>query len=300
MLAFALGLSCLLALAALAATASAATIEVTPGPNAINKAIDKAHNGDLLRIHDGTYPGAVTVDKRLTLRGVNGRPVIDARCNDRAAITVERTGVTLDHLRVVGAGENESQGPYPSEVDMRDVNTGTVHDLLVRDTCGLQRGAEYGVNVFNSGPVEVSDVVAGGGFSDAGIYIGGITDTGGEPLLVVRNTTYNNHQGIIIENSAGGLIQVARNRAVNNTGPGVEGDKAGIFLNNSDGVRLRDNTVRENGEFGVNISPGSDRNRLFDNTITGNPTDVNNQGSANCGSGNTFSTSAGTPLSNCP
>jgi parallel beta-helix repeat protein len=285
---------------ALTASASAATIEVTPGPNAINKAIDKAHNGDLLRIHDGTYPGAVTVDKRLILRGVNGRPVIDARCNDRAAVKVDSSGVTLDHLKVVGAGENTSQGPYPSEVDMRDVRSGTVHDVFVRDTCGLQRGAEYGVNVFNSGPVEVTDVIAGGGFSDAGIYIGGITDTGGEALLVARNYAFNNHQGIIIENSSGGLIQVAHNRVNDNAGPGTEGSRAGIFLNNSDRVRLRDNTVRDNGEFGVNISPGSDHNFLFENTITGNPTDVNNQGSANCGSGNTFSTSAGTPLSNCP
>lgn len=280
------------------ATASAATIEVTPGHNAINKAIDKAHNGDLLRIHDGTYPGAVTIDKRLILRGVNGRPAIDARCNDRAAVRVASSAVTLSHLKVVGAGETD-QGPYPSEIDMRDVRSGTVHDVFVRDTCGFQRGAEYGVNVFNSGPVEVTDVIAGGGFSDAGIYIGGITNTGGGALRVARNTAFNNHQGIIVENSAGGLIQVAHNRVMRNTATGAEGAKAGIFLNNSDRVRLRDNTVRANGEFGVNISPGSDHNFLFENTITGNPIDVNNQGSANCGSGNTFNTTSGTALSNC-
>ncbi len=48
-----------------APAALGATIEVTPGPNAINKALAKAHNGDLLRIHDGTYREAFTIDKRV-------------------------------------------------------------------------------------------------------------------------------------------------------------------------------------------------------------------------------------------
>jgi hypothetical protein len=51
---------------------------------------------------------------------------------------------------------------------------GTIHDLVIHDTCGnVADGAEYGINVFNSGQVEVSDNQTTGGFSDAGIYIGG-------------------------------------------------------------------------------------------------------------------------------
>ncbi|HKH14007.1 MAG TPA: right-handed parallel beta-helix repeat-containing protein [Solirubrobacterales bacterium] len=288
-----------LALAQFAPLASAATIEVTPGPNAINKAIDKAHNGDLLRIHDGTYRGAVIVDKRLTLRGVGGRPLLDARCNNRLATRITHAGVTLDHLKVVGAAENPS-GPFPSGVDFEFVATGTVHDVIVRDTCGAE-GAEYGINVFDSGPIEVSQNLATGGFSDAGIYIGGITDTGGSPLRVVRNASYGNHQGIIIENSGlDARIQVAHNSVHHNTIPGEAHPDTGIFINNSDRVRLRDNSVRNNGHFGVNISPTSDHNFLFDNTITGNAIDLNNEGSANCGSGNTIGTRSGNPLIPCP
>lgn len=288
---------------ALAPAALADTLEVRPGPNAIQKALTSAHNGDTLRIHDGTYRESPVINKRVTLRGVAGgpRPTVDAQCEDRATFLVNSGGVTLDHLRVVGAAENGSQGPFPSEVDVENIGTGTIHDLVVRDTCGgPEVGAEYGINVFNSGPVDVTDNVAAGGFSDAGIYIGGITDTNDDALRVVRNLTNHNHQGIIVENSgANGVIQVAQNRSINNAGPGVEGNMAGIFLNNSDGVRIRDNTVKDNGEFGVNISPGSDHNRLIENTITSNPTDVNNQGSANCGSGNTIGTRAGNPLMPC-
>ena len=57
-----------------APVAFAATIEVRPGPNAIHKALRSAHSGDTLRIHDGTYRESVAINKRVTLRGVGGRP----------------------------------------------------------------------------------------------------------------------------------------------------------------------------------------------------------------------------------
>jgi parallel beta-helix repeat protein len=294
------GLTVALALV-LASGALAATIEVTPGPNAINKALNQAHNGDTLRIHDGTYREAFDVTKRVTLRGVGGRPLIDARCKSRATISTTQSGVTLDHLKVVGAAEGFGQ--FPSEVDFRGMPTGTIHDLVIHDTCGnTADGAEYGINVFGGGQVEVSDNQITGGFSDAGIYIGGIVDTGGGFLRVVRNATYLNHQGIIVEDSgptASGIVQVAHNNIHHNTGNGVEGNRSGIFLHNSDRVRIRDNTVRNNGDFGVNLDPNSDNNRLFDNTITTNPTDLNNEGSANCGSGNTIGSTSGNPLGAC-
>jgi parallel beta-helix repeat protein len=288
------------ALFVLAPASPAATIEVTPGPKAITKALAKAHFGDLLRIHDGTYREAVHVDKHVTLRGVGGRPLIDARCNSRATILTTNNGVTLEHLKVVGAADNP-EGPFPSEVDFRGMRTGRIHDLVIHDTCGgVDEGAEYGINVFGAGAVEVSDNKVTGGFSDAGIYIGGIVDTNGGLLRVVDNATYLNHQGVIVEDSGfDGIVQVANNNIHHNIGNGVEGSRAGIFLHNSSKVRIRNNTIRNNGDFGVNLDPNSDNNRLFGNTITSNPTDVVNDGSGNCGSGNTYATTSGNPLGNC-
>jgi parallel beta-helix repeat protein len=293
-------LAALVALA-FAPVALGATIEVHPGANAINKALARAHNGDVLRIHDGTYREAFTVDKRVRLRGVGGRPLIDARCRSRATIQVASGGVTLDHLKVVGAAESSDQGPFPSEVDTRGVGTGNLRDLVLHDTCGgTEEGAEYGINVFNSGPVEVSDNRITGGFSDAGIYIGGIVDTGAGQLRVVNNATYLNHQGVIVEDSGfDGVVVVSNNDIHRNIGAGVEGSRAGIFLHNSDRVRMRNNTIRNNGDFGINLDPNSDNNRLFDNTVTSNPTDLQNDGSRNCGSGNVFGSVSGNPLGRC-
>src|SRR4051812_31902322 len=92
-------------------SAIGATIEGTPGLNAITKALAKAHNGDLLRIHDGTYREHFEVNKRVTLRGVGGRPLIDDQCKHRATVTVSSGGFTLDHLKIVGAAENSSEDP---------------------------------------------------------------------------------------------------------------------------------------------------------------------------------------------
>jgi hypothetical protein len=45
------------------------------------------------------------------------------------------------------------------------------------------------------------------------------------------------------------------------------------------------------------LTAGADANVFDGNVITGNPTDVVNEGSGNCGSGNTFAT--GGPLPPC-
>ena len=292
------GLAALMLLAQLP-SAVAATIDVKPGPNAIPKAIAKAHAGDLLRVHDGTYGGGFDIDKRVTLRGVGGRPLIDGRCNHRATISTAHSGVHLDHLKVVGAAEGFGQ--FPSEVDFRGLARGTIHDLVIHDTCGyVPDGAEYGINVFNSGQVEVSDNQITGGFSDAGIYIGGIVDTGGGQLRVINNASYLNHRGVIVEDSGfNGIVVVSNNSIHRNLGNGVEGTHAGIFLHNSDEVRMRGNAVRNNGNFGINIDSNSDNNRLFDNTVHSQWTDLENDGSGNCGSGNTFGSVSGNPLGSC-
>jgi parallel beta-helix repeat protein len=287
--------------------ASAATIEVSPGPNAINRAIDTAHDGDTLLIHDGYYRESLTIDKRVTLKGAfDGRPVIDAGCKHRATIQVIHGGVRLGHLKVKGAAENPS-GPYPSEIDIENVATGFVRNVFVHDSCGgTDTGAEYGVYVFNSGAVRVTGGRATGGFSGAGIYIRGITDTGSSTLEVAGNFIYGNHQGVIIENSSGGRIEVIYNYLRHNTIGGEEFQPTGLFINNSDRVRIIDNEIQTNGHFGVNLSAGSDYNRLIDNEIesngfNSNGANVNNDGFANCGSGNTgFSTVAGNPLVPCP
>jgi parallel beta-helix repeat protein len=262
------------------------TIHVRPGPDALQRALDRADDGDTLRVHEGRYPEDVTVRNRLRIVAADGdTPVIDGRCRTARTIAVRRSGVHLRGLTVVGAAEGF--GFLPTEVDFSGVARGSARGLVVRDTCGAE-GAEYGVNVFQAGPIKVIGNRAGRGFSDAGIYVGSITDTGDGALSVRDNLTLRNNVGIIVEDSAGGDIRVRLNRVKQNTRPG-ESDPTGILIRRSDGALIEDNTVRGSGRFGIYLDPDSERNVLNDNVVSGSgTTDLRDEGSGNCGSGNSF------------
>jgi parallel beta-helix repeat protein len=274
--------------------AQAKAIEVQPGKDAIQKAVDRARPGDVLRIAEGRYREDVVVDKRAKLWGVDEkRPTIDGGCNTNLPVAVTKSGVALKHLKVVGAGEG--LGSHPSQVDFRLLAGGTANDLLLRETCGPEAAAEYGINLLATRSVDVINTIAKGGFTDAGIYLGSIQGTGGGSTIVRGNQAFNNTVGLIVEESFGD-IRVLDNQVFRNRAPGVQ-IPGGIFVNEVVGGLFVNNTVSDNGEFGVKLTTGSTGNVLNDNVITGNQFDLIDEGSGNCGSGNTIG--AGPPVPPC-
>jgi parallel beta-helix repeat protein len=209
------------------------------------------------------------------------RPVIDGGCDTRVTISVVSPRVTLRRLKVVGA--SEGFGSFPAEVDFNQVNTGRARGLVVRDTCD----AQYGINVFDTGPVQILGNRARGGFSDAGIYVGGIQSTLGGALRVRRNISYGSNRGMIVEQVAASAdVRVTANRFRSNTIPGI-GTPTGLFLHVAKGVMIFGNHISGNGAYGIDIDPASNFNRLLNNSVSGNPINVRDQGTGNCGSGNT-------------
>ena len=279
------------------AIATAATTDVHPGRHALQRAINAAAPGDVLRVHRGTYRGSVEIAKRLVLRGVGGRPTIDARCRDDIAIDVLHRGVKLSHLRVQGAEE----GPGPGfTINFIDIATGAVRNSVVKETCGNE--AEYGINIFDSGDLAIEGNHTFGGFADAGIYVGGIEDTRGSPLVVKGNEADGNNRGIIIEDSFAPVvrIRVIANRTHDNA-RGGEGTPSGIFIHNSDGGVYARNRAGVNGDYGIHLDENSDGNRLSRNSAHGNGiADLFNEGSGNCaGAPNSFGVVAGAGLAPC-
>ncbi len=258
-------------------------IEVFPGRHAIKKALAIAQAGDVLNIHAGTYKEHVTVSTPdITLQSNNDeKVVVDARCNANYAIFVTADGVTIHGLTVQGAAEGF--GDFPSEIGLQGVHgTGLIELTEVRNTCD----AEYGIQVFDSGSIRIENNFAHG-FSDSGIYLGAITSTPDGPMVAVKNVVQDSHQGIIVEDSAGGDIEVLGNAVDGNL-------DAGIFLHNSDGVLIRDNLVHDNGRAGIDLDPTSDDNRVARNTSLGNTYDLENEGgTGNCFRHNTYETKLG-------
>jgi parallel beta-helix repeat protein len=262
------------------------TIEVFPGPDAINNAMSQANAGDTLRLHRGRYHEALTINKAIHIVGAPGRrPVIDAGCGARDAVAVRTEGVLLRHLKVVGA--DSGFGVSPAEVDFSGLGQGRAVNLVLRDSCD----AEYGINVLASQRIDLVGNRAVG-FTDAGFYIGQISTTGSGVLRVRHNAASHNNRGAIVEDSSGGQIEVTQNSFHDNDIPG-EDKPTGIFLHGSTGVLIASNDVRRNGRYGIWLDLNSDHNTLNDNVSrnNGNPIrnfkDDNHVG--NCGSQNSFS-----------
>jgi parallel beta-helix repeat protein len=266
----------------LSAPAGARTLDVRPGEDAIANALARASNGDTLRIHFGRYRESLEITKRVSLVGAPGeqRPRIDGRCRTGETIAVRANGVELRRLNVAGA--DEGFGVAPSAVTFVGVATGRASKLRIRDSCD----AEYGINVFNTGPVQIKGSRARG-FSDAGFYVGGITATPGGSIRVLDSDAIGNNRGVIVEDTEPGHVAVGRNLLARNRRLG-HGPPTGIWLHNADGVRIFENAVKANGEYGVHLDPSSDGNRLLRNEASGNPTNLLDEGSGNCGSGNRF------------
>jgi parallel beta-helix repeat protein len=266
------------------AAADHRVIHVHPGPQAISRAVDAAHGGDVIVIHEGRYPEHVVVDKRLRLRAAPGdSPVIDGTCDHFATLEVRANEVALRGLKVIGGRDYEVH-----IVLVRDI---TVRRVTVRDTCGA---AEYGVNVYKAEDV----LVVGGkaqGFHDAGIYVGGIPM--GPSVTVKGNNVFGNNRGIIVEDSNG--VAVEQNRVHDNTLGGF-GPPTGIWFHDGDDGLIEGNVVRRNGAYGLHFDPQSGGNTVAGNTITGNDQlDVLDEGSGNCFSSNIIGTHEPDPLNPC-
>jgi parallel beta-helix repeat protein len=273
-----LGAILVLANPSLAAPRHAGTvIDVFPGRHALAKALAKAQPGDQLTMHAGTYKDDVTVATHdISIVGAgDGTVTVDGRCTSQATITVRADNVVIEGITVIGGGF--------FEIDYQGVGDGDVVADTVMDTCGT---GEYGVNLFDTMAVNVAQVTASG-FSDSGIYVGGITRLGTQTLYVMDNESFGNARGIIVEDSTDMHIVLDGNDLHDNA-------VSGIHLTNSDGVTIRNNTATNDGTYGIDLDAGSDKNLVKLNTAMGSQFDLANLGGTkNCFKHNTYQTHQG-------
>jgi parallel beta-helix repeat protein len=261
-------------------------IDVQPGKNAIAHAIASASRGDVLRIHQGIYHEALTIDKPLTLEPAPGdHPVVDADCKANDTIHVTSGGVEINGLTVTGAATGS--GDYPAEIFFEGTPSGKAADNRLIDSCD----AQYGISAFDTGAVSVEGNSARG-FDDSGIYIGSISSTHGAHLTVTQNKTNHNARGIIVEDSNAPAvhIDIEKNEMRNNTLANDEGlPSDGLYLTNSDHVRVLRNEADDNGGSGFHPNSSSDHNVFISNTARHNGVrGLLNEGHDNCGSNNSF------------
>ncbi|MGI8461672.1 MAG: right-handed parallel beta-helix repeat-containing protein [Solirubrobacterales bacterium] len=283
--------------------AEAKKFDVKPGKGTLQKAIDKARNGDKLKLEKkGVYKGGVVIEKRLTITGPSDRkklPTINGQCRVAFTMLVLSSPVTIQNLKVTGASD-EAGGTYGgADINFIEGGAGAAIGVKLDDGCGVQ----YGVNVFDTGDVLIDENEMKG-YDDAGVYVGGIRDPN-TVVEVTDNVAEQNNRGILIEDSFGNAGILVSNNTASGQDNGFT--PVGVFLFNSDGVVVAGNTTDSNAFAGVWADQNSDDNRIIDNTASGNGTtaqggpgaDLVNDGQRNCGSGNSFGTTMGNPLGAC-
>jgi nitrous oxidase accessory protein len=267
-----------------AATASAAVIDVYPGPGTpLQDAIDGASPGDAIRVHDGDYFENISIDKPLRIRGIDtyvgNIPNVSIRgdCGSSSAIAVNADDVSITNVYVFGGALHAIDITGRDRVVLRASWVQPAYP-----SCGTESGL---VNVFQSNRVRL---VGNHMSSGIGIRIGG-TPVGAK-VLAAGNNVGSNAVGIIVDDSPlGSNVLVRGNLLQNNTD--------GILLDNAHGARIVRNRVAGSFNNGIWANATSTKNGIFRNQIqySGN-LDVVDDSNDNCWVGNIFGT--GTPNTN--
>ncbi|MBE0513377.1 nitrous oxide reductase family maturation protein NosD [Sulfurimonas sp.] len=100
--------------------------------NVLQKAIDDAPVGSILKLPEGVYKGSIVINKPLTIIGKEDGVVIDGE-GKGTVITIKSSYVTLKNLRITGSGdrhENVDAAITISEAKQCEVSNCTIDDCL--------------------------------------------------------------------------------------------------------------------------------------------------------------------------
>ncbi len=281
--------------------ATAVATEVFPGAGTLQAAIDASAPHDTLKLHQGTYTGAVVVNKQgLKLKAlVDSNPgpatIIDGGCAAAVALDVAADDVQIDgqHLGI------DVLGGTASQVRVADHKNVKLRGVIAEAGAAPCGGTQNGIEVSGtSAKIELMNS-QGRGLSGAGVYLNGLAVGAGIQLkhagkAVVPPGGQDNGVGLLVQDSAGGAalgksgIQIKGGEFVGNT-------VAGVRLVNSDGLRIKKNTVQSPsggaGAIGIELDASSDANLVTSNMwISGNVMDTAyiDNGTGNCARKNTF------------
>jgi nitrous oxidase accessory protein len=279
------------------APAHAATLVVGQHGATLQATLDAASDGDIVEVPEGTWPGPVTVSKRITLRGTGG--TIDGG-GEGTVLIVTAARAIVENLTVRGSGSDLS-GLQPdtcvwveeSAADsvMRGnhvedcafgiwINKAPRAQVLDNEVIGrsdmrpTDRG--NGIHLFDSTEL----VVRGNTVTGArdGIYVLGVDDS-----LIEGNTTKNQRYGIhymysirntlhdnVSQDNLNGFALMQSRELVVTNNRAISNERHGILFRDATDCVITGNELRGNGEGFFFFSSAENQitnNRLVENKV---------------------------------
>jgi parallel beta-helix repeat protein len=116
------------------------------GGESIQKAIHEASSKDLIQVNSGTYYGNVSIDKSLSLIGIDtggGMPILDAR-GDGNTITVNANGVRIEGFNVTNSGV------YKAAIEINSKYNSIKNNLIYNNWCAINLNPSEGNSIENN------------------------------------------------------------------------------------------------------------------------------------------------------
>ena len=269
----------------LAGSANAATLAVCKTGcvySSIQDGINAASNADIVIVYSGTYYQNVTVNKRLTLRGI-GQPIVDAGGNE-SAITLAANGITLEGFTAildqnvawkypginVSSNNNTLSGNIASNMIIGiSLSSSSNNNTLSSNTANHN---QYGIYLQSSSNNTISSNTA----TNNGQY--GISlSSSSNNTLVGNDASNNNYGGISLSSSSNNTL--IGNNALSNKWWSFDGYYSfGISLSSSSNNTLMGNNVSYN-QNGISLISSS-KNMLKNNIMKGNSHNFDLRGSS--------------------
>ncbi|MFC4052197.1 nitrous oxide reductase family maturation protein NosD [Actinomadura syzygii] len=186
------------------AAAPRAHVHVVPPGHSIQRAVDRARPGDVIKLKAGHYDGGVIVRKRLTIQGEGNRTILRPGGTDHCA-KAKHPGMGIC---VVGRAGHPVKGVTIRNLVVRDfADTGVFGiytDRLSVLSVLARNNGEYGIAEFNSTRGRFRWNWAVDNKDDAGLYVGDTANARGTE--VSDNHSVGNTLGVLVRHARHVLV----------------------------------------------------------------------------------------------
>lgn len=236
----------------------------------LQKVIDNAENGAVIKLPRGLYKGKIVINKPLTIDGIDKRAIIRGN-GVGSVIEINSPNVTIKNLTIRGSGSEHNS--IDSAISIKNAFFVNILNNRIEDCL-------FGVNLDKVNQSKIEDNYITSKPVNLGIRGDAIRMWYSNENSIARNKIYKSRDSVVwyssgnrIEDNVGSycryslhFMYAGKNVVQNNY---FEHNSVGIFFMYSSGTTAINNTIKNSiGSFGVGIGMKDTSNfKLYNNTL---------------------------------